>query len=222
LPILTNLKNWDKAFASPFKSDVYFISSKLQLDQRWGTSTPITFRDKEFGAIRIRSYGTFAYRVVAPKTFIPKIAGTKSEFRTADLDGQLLSLILTRLTSHFANNQVSFLDMAANQDEFSKTLKDILAPAFVDFGLELTSFFVQNISLPEELQKVLDKHTSMKMLGDLHKYTQFQTAESIPLAAQNEGGGAGMGVGLGAGIAMGQKHDARFVTSFKHTTSKHQ
>jgi membrane protease subunit (stomatin/prohibitin family) len=204
LPVLTNLKHWDKGFESPFKSDLYFFSTRDQLDQRWGTPTPIVVRDKEYGSIRLRANGTYSYRIKNPKTFFTKVSGTRDVFTTAELDGQLRSIILTSIASHFGNNTVSFLDMAANQLQFSEILKTAIAPSFEAYGLELQSFFVQSISLPEELQASLDKVSSMRMVGDLRTYAQFQAADSISIAAGNQGGGAGAGMGMGVGMAMGQ------------------
>jgi membrane protease subunit (stomatin/prohibitin family) len=206
LPILTYIMNWDKAFKSPFKSDVYFFSTRVETNQHWGTATPITIRDKEFGAIRMRGYGIYAYKIADPKVFHQKISGTRDIYRVADLEGQLRNTIVARMTDSFAQSTVPFLDMAANQEALGQKIAENLKPAYADFGLSLESFVVENISLPDELQKMLDQRISMNMIGDMNKYTQFQVAQSMPIAAANEGGGgvAGMGVGLGAGIAMGQ------------------
>src|SRR5216684_3767173 len=206
LPILTYLKNWDKGFQSPFKSDVYYFSLRLQTDQRWGTATPITIRDKEFGAVRVRGYGIYAYKIADPKIFHQKLSGTRDIYQVADLEGQLRNTIVARMTDTFAQSSVPFLDMAANQTELGQKVADNLKPSFGELGLSLETFVVENISLPDELQKMLDQRISMNMIGDMSKYTQFQVAQSMPIAAANEGGGgaAGMGVGLGAGLAMGQ------------------
>lgn len=205
LPILTYLNNWDKAFKSPFKSDVYFFSTRIQTDQHWGTPNPITIRDKEFGAIRLRGFGIYSYHVNDAKTFYSKISGTSEAYYVADLEGQLRNTIIAKMTDAFANSQVPFLDMAANQGVLAQKISDTLKPAFADYGLALDSFAVENLSLPEELQKILDQRISMNMLGDMGKYTQYQVAQSIPIAAANEGGGGvGVGAGLGAGVAMGQ------------------
>lgn len=204
LPILTSLNNWDKLFQSPFKSDVYFFSTREQIDQRWGTPTAIVVRDKELGPIRLRAHGVYSYHIKNPRVFHKKIAGTREIYTTAQIEGQLRSLILTSLATFFGSAQVGFLDMAANQQKFSATLKDVLGIPFTEYGLELQSFFVQSVSLPEELQGQLDKVASMTIVGDLKKYAQFQAADSISAAARNEGGAAGAGVGLGAGMAMGQ------------------
>jgi membrane protease subunit (stomatin/prohibitin family) len=205
LPILTYIRNWDKAFKSPFKSDVYFFSSRIQTDQHWGTQNPITIRDKEFGAIRLRGFGIYSYHIKEAKTFYSKISGTRDLYRTADLEGQLRNTIVAKMTDAFAVSQVPFLDMAANQAALGERIKEQMIPAFAEYGLELDTFVVENLSLPEELQKVLDQRISMNMVGDMGRYTQYQVAQSIPIAAGNEGGGGvGVGAGLGAGVAIGQ------------------
>jgi membrane protease subunit (stomatin/prohibitin family) len=205
LPILTYIMNWDKAFKSPFKSDVYFFSARIQTDQHWGTQNPITIRDKEFGAIRLRGFGIYSYHVSDAKTFYSKISGTRDLYQVADLEGQLRNTIIAKMTDAFAQSQVPFLDMAANQGALAEKIAEHLKPGFTDYGLTLDGFVVENLSLPDELQKVLDQRISMGMLGDMGRYTQYQVAQSIPIAAANEGGGAvGVGAGLGAGVAIGQ------------------
>jgi membrane protease subunit (stomatin/prohibitin family) len=206
LPILTYLRNWDKAFKSPFKSDVYYFSTRLQINQKWGTTTPITIRDKEFGAVRLRAYGIYSYRIQDPKIFYEKISGTREMYQVSDLDGQLRNTIVGQMTGVFASSAISFLDMAAAQQQFGVNMMGALKPVFADLGLALDSFVVENISLPDELQKLLDQRIGMNMVGDMGRYTQFQVAQSMPIAAANEGGGAaGAGVGLGAGLAMAQQ-----------------
>ena len=205
LPILTYLKNWDKKFQSPFKSDVYFFSSRIQTDQHWGTQNPITIRDKEFGAVRLRGFGIYSYHITDAKNFYSKISGTRDVYHVAELEGQLRNTIIAKMTDAFAQSQVPFLDMAANQGALAEKINEQLKPAFTDYGLTLDSFVVENLSLPEELQKALDQRISMNVLGDMGKFTQYQVAQSIPIAAGNEGGGGvGVGAGLGAGVAMGQ------------------
>ncbi|HYL62052.1 MAG TPA: SPFH domain-containing protein [Candidatus Methylomirabilis sp.] len=205
LPILTYLKNWDKKFQSPFKSDVYFFSSRIQTDQHWGTQNPITIRDKEFGAIRLRGFGIYSYHITDAKNFYSKISGTRDIYHVAELEGQLRNTIIAKMTDAFAQSQVPFLDMAANQGALAEKISEQLKPAFTDYGLFLDSFVVENLSLPDELQKALDQRISMNVLGDMGKFTQYQVAQSLPVAAANEGGGGvGIGAGLGAGVAMGQ------------------
>jgi membrane protease subunit (stomatin/prohibitin family) len=204
LPLLTDLNNWDKEFESPFKSDVYFFSTHLQIDQKWGTANPITIRDNEFGAVRLRGYGIYSYRISDPRTFFVQVSGTRGMYFVADLEGQLRNTIVARMTDIFATSNVSFLDMAANQTALGKKIEEQMKPAFAALGLELNQFLVENISLPEELQKVMDQRIGVSMAGDLSRYTQFEVAQSLPVAAANSGGLAGMGVGLGAGAAMAQ------------------
>jgi membrane protease subunit (stomatin/prohibitin family) len=204
LPVLTYLKNWDKLFESPFKSDVYFFSSREKIDQKWGTSSPLVIRDKEFGALSIRAFGNYAYKVSDVEIFFKKITGTSSVYTTEMMQEYLKGVIVTSLSTFLGQSQSSFIDMASNQVEFSKKILEALKVEFLSYGLELTKFFVQNISLPEELQAYLNKAASMKMIGDLGKYAQFQTAESITKAAENPGGIAGAGAGIGAGMAIGQ------------------
>jgi membrane protease subunit (stomatin/prohibitin family) len=205
IPLLTNLKNWDKLFQSPFKSDVYFFSTRLKTDRKWGTPNAITIRDKEFGAVRLRAFGIYSYRIADPKEFHKNVSGTRELYTVNDLDEQLRATVVGSMTDLLGESGIPFLDMAANQDEFGKLLKAKLADAFKRFGLELDGFVVQNLSLPEELQKILDQRIGMGMVGDMAKFTQYQVAQSIPIAAGNEGGLAGVGAGLGAGLAIGQQ-----------------
>jgi len=210
LPVLTYLRNWDKLFRSPFKSDVYFFSTRQQIDQRWGTAQPVTIRDKDFGAVRLRAFGNYAYRIFEPKLFYTEISGTRPVYTVADLDGQLRGLMLQNISDAVASSGVPFLDLAANQIEFAKALQDAAMPSFEKLGLKLEMVTVQNISLPEELQKILDQKIGMGMVGDTNRFMQYQTAQAIPTLAQgaSEGGGAGgvigPAVGLGAGVALGQ------------------
>ncbi len=204
IPVLTNLRNWDKFFESPFKSDVIFFSHRLQLDRKWGTPNPITIRDSEFGMVRLRAFGMYSYKLSDPKLFYQEVSGTRETYTVNDLDGQLRNVMIAELTQIFANSKIPFLDMAANQGSLGNLIKSQMEVVFRRYGLELDNLVVENISLPEDLQAILDKRISMNVIGDLGKYTQYQVAESIPIAASNEGGVAGAGAGLGAGLAMGQ------------------
>jgi membrane protease subunit (stomatin/prohibitin family) len=212
LPLLTDLMNWDKAFESPFKSEVYFFSTRLQVDQKWGTATPITIREKEFGAVRLRCYGIYSYRVADPRAFFNQISGTRDRYYVTDLEGQLRDAIVARISETLANSEFSFLDMTANLGALGDKLVQQMKPAFTALSLELTQFAVQNISLPDELQKLLDQRIGISMVGDLGRYTQFAAAEGLDIAAANTGGGAGMGMGLGAGAAVAQVLSASLKT----------
>ncbi len=208
LPVLTYLKNWDKLFESPFKSDVYFFSTRQQIDQKWGTPQPITIRDKDFGAVRIRAFGNYAFRVTDPKLFHTEISGTREEYTVSELDGQLRGLVLQNISNAIAASGIPFLDLASNQIEFAKALRTQLDPEMAKLGLKLENMTVQSVSLPEELQKILDQKIGMGMVGnDMGKFMQYQTAQAIPKFAEGGGGGGGIAgdaMGLGAGVALGQ------------------
>ncbi len=207
LPVLTYLKNWDKLFQSPFKSDVYFFSTRQQLDRKWGTSQPVTIRDKDFGAVRLRAFGNYAWRIGDAKLFHTSVSGTRERYTVEDIDGQLRALMLQHISDAVAASGVPFLDLAANQVEFAAQLKAATSEDFAKLGLVLESVTVQNLSLPEELQKVLDQKIGMGMVGpDMGKFMQYQTAQAMPQFAQNAGSGGVVGdaMGLGAGVALGQ------------------
>ncbi|MEO8299088.1 MAG: SPFH domain-containing protein, partial [Burkholderiales bacterium] len=208
LPVLTYLKNWDKLFASPFKSDLYFFSTRQQIDQRWGTQQPVTIRDKDFGAVRLRAFGNYSYRVADPKRFMAEVSGTREAYTAAELDGQLRALMLQHISDAVASAGIPFLDLAANQVEFAAQLQAAVTPAFDKLGLAVDAVTVQNVSLPEELQKVLDQKIGMGMVGnDMGRFMQYQTGQAIPKLAEGAGGGgsvAGDAIGLGAGVALGQ------------------
>jgi membrane protease subunit (stomatin/prohibitin family) len=189
LPVLTYLKNWDKLFESPFKSDVYFFSTRQQIDQKWGTPQPITIRDKDFGAVRLRAFGNYAFRVEDPKLFHTEISGTREEYTVADVEGQLRGLVLQNISTAIAASGIPFLDLASNQIEFAKALTTQLAPEMAKLGLKVEGMTVQSVSLPEELQKILDQKIGMGMVGnDMGKFMQYQTAQAIPKFAEGAGG----------------------------------
>ena len=209
LPVLTNLKNWDKLFDSPFKSDVYFFSTRVQTGRKWGTPQPITIRDKDFDMIRVRAFGMMSYRVTDPRKFFTEISGTRELYTRDEVEDQLRGILLATMASSLGGANVAFLDMAANQALMAQQVKGDLATAFARYGIGLDEFNVASVSLPEELQAALDERISAGMKGGLSAdkmggFTQFQVASSIPLAAQNEGGLAGIGAGLGAGALVGQ------------------
>ena len=204
LPLLTNLKNWDKFFASPFKSDVYFFNLRQQLGRRWGTAQPVTVRDSEFGVVQLRAFGMYDYRISDPAKLFSEVTGVVAQYSREALDEPLRNVVMTRLASVFGSSGIAFLDMAANQVLLSQKMAELLAPDFARLGLTLERFSVESVTLPEAIQKALDERISMGVVGDLNRYTQYQTASAIPLAAQNEGGLAGIGAGVGVGAAIGQ------------------
>ncbi len=205
LPVLTYLKNWDKLFESPFKSDVYFFNALDQVDRKWGTTQPVTVRDTDFGAIRIRAFGSYSYTIDNVESFWMKLCGAAATYTTEAIEGQLRMAILTTISTALGKNNGSFIDLAANQQQLSLQLQDEIAPLFSSYGLRLTSFFVTNISLPEELQQHFDRVSSMNMIKDIDKYSQLQASDAILDLANNQSGSAATGaLGLGAGFAFNQ------------------
>ncbi|MBK9795294.1 MAG: SPFH domain-containing protein [Holophagaceae bacterium] len=204
LPILATLKGWKYGFESPFKSDVYFISTKLYNDLKWGTSNPIMMRDADFGMLRIRAFGIYSIKVVDSGTFLKQLVGTNGVYTVPDISEQLRKTIMSRFTDILGEAKIPALDLAAKYDEISDLVKQKLQEEFKTMGIELSKFFVENISLPEEVEAMMDKRTSVGMMAPvMGAYTQMQVADSIPLAAQNPGGVAGLGMGLGVGLGMG-------------------
>ena len=213
LPVLTNLRHWDKLFASPFKSDVVFVSLRQQLDRKWGTPQPVTLRDKDFGAVRFRAFGNFAWRVADPARFYLQVAGAREQLGLAAIDEPLRALLVQHLADAVGESGIAFLDLAANQVEFAARIKVAAAPAIGALGVELESVTVQNVSLPDELQKLLDQRAGMTLVGaDMGRFVQYQVGQSLPaMAAGGPAGGASPGggvigdaLGLGAGVALGQ------------------
>ncbi len=207
MPILSTLKGWKHGFNSPYKAEVYFVNTKRFLDNKWGTPNPVMMRDAEFGPVRIRAFGIYEFRVDDAATFIREIVGTDGDFTTDEVTNQLRNIIVTRFTDAVAESKIPVLDMAANYNEFSEVVGKVIIDEYKEYGLNMTKFLVSNISLPPNVEEALDKRTSMGVIGDLNKYTQFQTAEAIGDMAKNSGGdGGGMaagGMGMGMGMAMG-------------------
>ena len=205
LPILGKLKGWKYGFESPFKAECYFVSMRTFTDRKWGTKNPIMLRDPEFGPTRLRAFGSFAIRVSDPAVFLRNIVGTDHRFSVEDIGEQLRNLLVARFADVLGESKIPALDLAANQDDLGRYLTERLQPDFDAFGLKLLHLVVENISLPEEVEKALDQRTKMGVIGDLGRYTQFQAAEAMRDAANNPGGIAGAGVGIGAGVAIGQQ-----------------
>lgn len=204
MPILTKLKSWKHGFNSPFKADVYFVNTKQFINQKWGTSNPIMMRDAEFGMIRLRGYGIYSYRVSEPTVFLKELFGTSTSYDTTSIENHLKKMIISGLTDLFAESKIPALDLAMYYDELSTQGKEKMQEPFSAFGFEITSLYIENLSLPKEVEKVMDKRTSMGVLGNLGEYQQYQAAEALRDAAQNEAGGlAGAGAGLGAGATLG-------------------
>lgn len=202
MPILTTLQSWPYGFNSPFKAEVYFFNMRRFTDLKWGTKNPIMLRDKEFGAVRLRAYGTYAVRIKDPEVFSKEIVGTNGHFRTGEISDQLRNLITSRFSSIIGEADIPILDLAANYDELSNFISTRLTPEFLEYGLEVNNLLVENISLPEEVEKALDKRTSIGIVGNLNDYTRYQAAEAMQAAAENPSGMASAGVGMGVGFGM--------------------
>ncbi|MCU0396803.1 MAG: SPFH domain-containing protein [Cyclobacteriaceae bacterium] len=202
MPVLTTIMGWKYGFNSPFKVEVYFVNTKNFTDNKWGTKNPIMLRDPEFGPIRIRAFGTYAVKVVDAGKFIKEIAGTQAHFTVEEVSEQLRNLIVTRFTDAVGESKIPILDLAANYDELSKFISGKINPEFGEYGLEVTKFLVENISLPPEVETALDKRSSMGILGNLNQYAQFQAANAMEQAAKNPGSDASAGMGMGMGFAM--------------------
>lgn len=202
-PILSKIGAWKFGFNSPFKSEVYFVNTKQFTDMKWGTSNPIMLRDADFGIVRLRAFGGYSMKVSDPQTFIKEVAGTNAHFQTEDIEGQLKRGIVTEFSDALGELKIPALDLASQYKELGESIRGKINEEFSTYGIEVTKFFVENISLPPEVEAAMDKRASMGALGDANRYMQFQAADALRDAAQNEGGGAGLGAGLGAGFAVG-------------------
>ena len=220
LPILTQLMSWPYGFKSPFYADVYFVNTKQFTNQRWGTSNPITMRDKDFGTIRLRGYGNYAFKVSDAALFLKELFGTNSTFTTDDIASYLKSIVVSSISDTIAESKISALDIASNLLEFSKVASETLAQSFSNLGLELTNLVIENISFPEEVEKAIDTRSSMGVLSDkMDTFVKFQSAHAIREAANNPGGMAGLGSQIGAGVAIGEMMKESLKSSDKQESS---
>lgn len=199
MPIMTTLQHWDHGFDSPFKSEVYFINTTRFNDQKWGTKNPIMCRDPEFGPVRLRAFGTYTMRVGDAGKFMQEIVGTDGEFTADEISFQIRNVIVQEVSQILAKSGIPVLDMAANTADLAALLTKAIEGRVAEYGLTLPEFYIENISLPEEVEKAMDKRTSMGVVGDLNKYMQFNAAEG--LAQPNSAMGATMGAAMGAGMA---------------------
>lgn len=204
LPLLTALMNWDKGFASPFKADLYFFSQKEQAGLKWGTAQPITVRDKDFGPLRVRAFGSYSFRIDDVAAFSVRLMGSLDRLTTGDVEPQLRAAITTAIATALGGADIAFVDLAANQAALSESLAAAVAPAFAQWGLACTSFYIESLSLPEAVQAYLDKASAMRVVGDLDRLARFQSAEAIERAADQPGGVASAGAGMAAGMAIAQ------------------
>lgn len=205
MPVMTALQSWPHGFKSPFKAEVYFINTRRFVDCKWGTTNPIMMRDQDFGMIRLRAFGVYAFRVVDPALLLREVLGTASSLSVEDVEGQIKRTIISGLSDILGQSGVAALDLASQYDELSDVALNSLSPRIEEMGLRLESFAIENISLPQEVEQTMDRRTSMSVAGDLNRYTQFQAAEAMREAANNPGNNAaGAGVSMGTGIAMAQ------------------
>ena len=202
LPVLSDLKGWAYGFESPFKAEIYFVNTKRFTDLKWGTKKPVMVRDREFGPVRLRAFGTYVTKVDDAGKFIQEITGTNSIFTTDGIVDQLRDIIVSRFADTLGESKIPILDLAANYDELGSFIEKKIGPEFNKYGLELTKFLVENISLPKTVEEALDKRSSMGIIGNLNQYTQYQTANAMEEAAGNPGGMAAGGMGMGMGFAM--------------------
>jgi membrane protease subunit (stomatin/prohibitin family) len=204
MPILTTLQHWDHGFSSPFKSEVYFINTTRFNDQKWGTKNPIMCRDPEFGPVRLRAFGTYSMRVSDPAKFMQEIVGTDGEFTADEVSFQIRNIIVQEFSRVIAGSGIPVLDMAANTADLGKLVTTAIAPLVANYGLSLPEFYIENISLPEEVEKALDKRTSVGIAGDLNKYMQYSAAEAMGNPASGAGSAMSAGIGAAMGLGMAQ------------------
>ena len=204
LPILTTLKGWKYGFDSPFKAEVYFVNTHLFTDEKWGTKNPITLSDERFGLVEIRAFGTYAFKINDPGKFIIDIVGTDNNFTNFEINEHLKSLIATRFTDTVGKANLPIELYAANTTELSETCKEVMQPEFNSVGIALEKFYIENVSMPEDLKKEIFEYSRIDKL-DLDKLTKFKTAKAIEAAAANEGGTAGAGMGMGMGFVLAQQ-----------------
>jgi membrane protease subunit (stomatin/prohibitin family) len=202
LPILSTLQGWKYGFNSPFKAEVYFVSTRTLTDRKWGTKNPIMMRDAEFGMVRLRAFGAFAVKVKDVAAFLRQVAGTEARFTVDEIEEQLREMVVSRFADALAASKLSALDLAGNYDKMSQSASAFIEPDFETFGLQIVKFVIENISLPPEVEAAMDKRTSMGVIGNMAAYTQYESASAIRDAAQNPGGLAGAGAGLAAGYQM--------------------
>ncbi|MFP4327786.1 MAG: SPFH domain-containing protein [Paracoccaceae bacterium] len=206
LPILTTLQHWDHGFRSPFKSEIYFVNTTRFSNLKWGTKNPIIARDPEFGPVRLRAFGTYTVRVAEPARFLSEIVGTDGEFTMDEISFQIRNIIVQEFSRALASSGIPVLDMAANTSDLGKLVAREIAPTLVEYGLEIPELYIENISLPPAVEAALDKRTSMGLVGDLNRFSQYSAAEAMTRAADNPaGGGMAAGLGAGMGLAMAQQ-----------------
>lgn len=204
LPILTTLKGWKYGFDSPFKAEVYFVNTRLFTDEKWGTKNPVMLSDERFGLTEIRAFGTYSYRISDAGKFVVDVVGTDGNFTNYEVNEHLKSLIVTRFTDTVGEANLPLELYAANTSELSETCQEVMKPEFERVGIELEKFYIENVSMPEELKKEIFEYSRLDKL-DLSKLSQFKAAKAMEAAAKNEGGTAGAGMGMGMGFVLAQQ-----------------
>ncbi len=202
MPVMTSLKNWDRAFKSPFKADVYFLSTKTFTELKWGTPNPIILRDPEFKQVRVKAHGTYFIRVNDAEKFFTQFAGTKPILKIQEIESALRDIVSPKFAESIAESGVSVLDMVSNYTEIGEKVAPFLQDDLTPFGIELVKFQITSTSLPKEVEEFYDKMTNMNMVDDMDKFTKFTTANAMEKAAENPGGGASEGIGMGMGFGM--------------------
>ena len=203
LPVLSTLKGWKYGFNSPFKAEVYFVSTRQFTDLKWGTQNPAMMRDPEFGMVRVRAFGTYSIKAADPVVLMRELVGTDPEFTTDEVDEFVRQSVVSRVVTALATSGVAALDLAAHQNQIADRLAVIISEDLNLIGLQMPRFIIENVSLPPEVEATMDKRTSMGVLGDLDQFTKYQAATAITEAAKNPGGLAGAGVGMGLGAGLG-------------------
>jgi Putative virion core protein (lumpy skin disease virus) len=215
LPILSTLQGWKYGFNSPFKAEVYFISTKNFLDQKWGTKNPIILNDNRFGMIEIRAFGLYSFKVTDASVFIREVVGTNQTFTTQHIKEQLKSIIVTRFSDAAGETNLPIESYAANLNELSRAIFGYMKDDFAAYGMDVTKFLIENISMPEEIKKEIFELSRLEKI-DLDKLMKLKAAKSMETAAGNPSGTAGMGLGLGAGMAMAQSMTQAMSGSGQH------
>ncbi len=214
IPILATLKGWKYGLHSPFKADVYYVNTRLFTGNKWGTANPIMLRDADFGIVRTRAYGIYDFHVTDVKLFLKEVAGTDDHFRLDEFSDTMRSRIVSVFSDALAAAKVPVLDLAARYTELGQALLPLINPAVTSkYGIEISSFIVENVSVPPEVEQAIDKRSSMAAVGNLNDYVKFQMAESMTKGGGEAGGMAGTAAGLGAGLAMGQQMMAAMNTA---------
>lgn len=211
IPILSTLKGWKYGLESPFKADVYFVNTRLFTGNKWGTSNPVMMRDHDLGVVRVRAFGTYDFHVIDPKLFLKEVAGTDDHFRLDEFADTMRSRIVSVFSDALAASNVPVLDVAARYQELGQALLPLINPAVSSkYGIEISSFIVENVSVPPEVEQAIDKRSSMSVVGNLNDYVKYQMGDSM---TKGEGGSAaGSAAQLGAGLALGQQLAQAFMT----------